>query len=163
MSVLAQDVLKHRIIERMDKFGLSKADMAKRLNMDYTTFWRKLNGKRNIDVPLLQEIAKILGTSTAYLLGETDDPFSVKPTVSSSRPEKQEVRISEATRDLEAMLKDLVYEYPDLAIGFRDTRENWGNLSKDTKRSIADGLSLLFTPQVRTSTALKKTGKRGVV
>ena len=32
MSVLAQDVLKHRIIERMDKFGLSKADMAKRLN-----------------------------------------------------------------------------------------------------------------------------------
>ncbi|MBQ3646506.1 MAG: helix-turn-helix transcriptional regulator [Synergistaceae bacterium] len=53
---------------------ISKKEMASRLGLTYLTFWRKLNGERSVDIELLQKIAEVLGTSTAYLLGETDNP-----------------------------------------------------------------------------------------
>ena len=60
----------------MEEQYLSKKDMAKRLGMEYLTFWRTLKGERGIDVVLLMQIAQVLGTSVAYLLGETDNPVS---------------------------------------------------------------------------------------
>lgn len=68
------EVLMQRTSKLMAERFLSKKDMAERLGMEYLTFWRKLNGKRGIDVVLLMKIADVLGTSTAYLLGETNNP-----------------------------------------------------------------------------------------
>ena len=69
-----QGILTNRITARMKQLYISKADMARRLDMDYVTFWRKVNGQRSININLLKRIAELLGTSTAYLMGETDDP-----------------------------------------------------------------------------------------
>ena len=69
------NILIRRTNQLMDKMYLTKKEMAERLGMEYLTFWRKLNGKRGIDVPLLMKIAKVLGTSASYLLGETDNPI----------------------------------------------------------------------------------------
>ena len=74
MGVQSTDVFKQRVSQLMKLCSLSKKDMAQRLNVDYSTFWRKLNGQRNVDMELLKRIAEILGTSTAYLIGETDNP-----------------------------------------------------------------------------------------
>ena len=74
MGVQSTDVFKQRVSQLMKLCSLSKKDMAQRLNLDYSTFWRKLNGQRNVDMELLKRIAEILGTSTAYLIGETDNP-----------------------------------------------------------------------------------------
>ena len=74
MGVQSTDVFKQRVSQLMKLCSLSKKDMAQRLNVDYSTFWRKLNGQRNVNMELLKRIAEILGTSTAYLIGETDNP-----------------------------------------------------------------------------------------
>ena len=70
----AIDIFTERVSKLMKLNSLSKKDMATRLNVDYSTFWRKLNGKRNVDISVLMQIAEILGTSVAYLIGETDKP-----------------------------------------------------------------------------------------
>lgn len=82
MRVQSSDIFTQRVSELMRRNYLTKAEMAKRLNVDYSTFWRKLNGQRNVDMVLLKKIAEILGTSTAYLTGETD--------ISSVIPQKSE-------------------------------------------------------------------------
>ena len=77
MGVQSSEIFTQRVSELMKKNFLTKKDMANRLNVDYSTFWRKLNGKRNVDMALLKQIAEILGTSTAYLIGETDNPITI--------------------------------------------------------------------------------------
>ena len=68
------DIFTERVSHLMKRNSLSKKDMASRLNVDYSTFWRKLKGKRNVDMSVLIQIARILGTSVSYLVGETDNP-----------------------------------------------------------------------------------------
>ena len=70
----APNIFSVRVSDLMKKRFISKMEMSRRLNIDYSTFWRKLNGERSVDIELLQKIAEVLGTSTAYLLGETDNP-----------------------------------------------------------------------------------------
>lgn len=67
-------ILIERMNELMKQRYISKKEMAERLEMEYLTFWRKLNGKRSVDANLLKRIAAVLGTSVAYLMGETDNP-----------------------------------------------------------------------------------------
>ena len=87
MGVQSSDIFTQRVTKLMKERFLTKKDMAKRLNVDYSTFWRKLNGQRNVDVVLLKQIADILGTSTAYLMGETDQPERILVQTSRSTPE----------------------------------------------------------------------------
>ena len=76
MGIQSSSIFTQRVSELMRQNYLTKTDMARRLNVDYSTFWRKLNGQRNVDMVLLKQIAEILGTSTAYLTGETDTPLA---------------------------------------------------------------------------------------
>ena len=73
MKTQSADIFAQRVIEMMNQRHFTKAEMAKRLNVDYSTFWRKLNGQRSIDIPLLRQIANVLGTTVSYLMGETDN------------------------------------------------------------------------------------------
>ena len=68
------DIFTERVSLLMKRNFLSKKDMAMRLHVDYSTFWRKLNGRRNVDISALIQIAEILGTTVSYLIGETDNP-----------------------------------------------------------------------------------------
>ena len=152
METQETEILYQRVEKLMTERFISIKDMAERLNMEYVTLWRKLNGKRSIDVSLLKRIAEILGTSAAYLLGETDDPspklfYAVKTAKSNPKPKKIQKKISRTTLELESMLKDIFYEYPDLATGFRDTRKQWGKMSQSRKKYIMNGLAELFIPK----------------
>ena len=88
MGAQSPDIFTERVSRLMKRNSLSKKDMASRLNVDYSTFWRKLNGKRNIDLPVLIQIATILGTSVSYLVGETDNPVLPHATHSESLSEQ---------------------------------------------------------------------------
>lgn len=65
--------LGERIEERMRAAGLSQAELARRVGLSqpsvYALLRKNKTGSRN-----LHSIARELGTSTAYLEGETDDP-----------------------------------------------------------------------------------------
>ena len=74
MTTLSPDIFTERVSLLMKRNFLSKKDMATRLHVDYSTFWRKLNGRRNVDISALIQIAEILGTTVSYLIGETDNP-----------------------------------------------------------------------------------------
>ena len=113
----------------------------------------------------LARLAEVLGTTVAYLQGEEGEPSHAdQPVGSRAGTEKAEKpHISKATLDLEAIMKDLVYNYPDLAVGFRDTRENWGSLPEDDKESVADALMLAFGPEGYIPKRLRKEGRCGKV
>ena len=76
MNSQVPEVLMQRTNKLMAERYITKKQMAERLEMEYLTLWRKLKGKRGIDIVLLMDIAKVLGTSVAYLIGETDNPLS---------------------------------------------------------------------------------------
>ncbi|MCR5347704.1 MAG: helix-turn-helix domain-containing protein [Fretibacterium sp.] len=150
-----------RIKRLISEKHLSQTKIAKELGIHYTTLWRRLNGARDLNVDFLVNLARVLGTSAAFLLGETEDP---SPDLSQARSgEETPPRVSSVTLDLEVMIKDLVYEHPDLAIGFRDTRENWGSLSENDKESIADALMLTFGSGGCRPGRLKKESRHGKV
>ena len=67
-------VFAKRVELLMRRQDLSNQNMADKLNMDYSSFWRRIKGKRTVDMNLLIRLAEVLGTSVAYLIGETDNP-----------------------------------------------------------------------------------------
>lgn len=52
---------------------LTQSDVAKRLNVDQSTYSYWEAGKRNIDANTLAKLAELYGVSTDYLLGRTDE------------------------------------------------------------------------------------------
>ena len=67
-------MLNERIKKRLSETRMTKTELSEKLGIEYSTLWRRLNGERKIDVEFLMQIAKVLGTTTTYLMGETDEP-----------------------------------------------------------------------------------------
>lgn len=156
------EMLSERVKDLLETKGIKQKEISEELGVEYSTLWRRLRGERKITVDFLQRLSKSLGTSSAYLLGETDDP---SPHLGGAIPKEDGAspRVSRTTLDLEEIVKDLVYEYPDLAIGFRDTRENWKTLPEEDKQSIADALLSVFRPDPSRPTRLREKGRKGQV
>lgn len=156
------EMLSERVKDLLEAKGLKQKAISEELGVEYSTLWRRLRGERKITIDFLQRLSKSLGTSSAYLLGETDDP-SPNPGKTPLQEEGVSPRVSRTTLDLEEIIKDLVYEHPDLAIGFRDTRENWKTLPDEDKQSIADALLSVFRPDPLRPTRLREKGRKGQV
>ena len=117
------EVLMERTNKLMNERYINKKEMAERLGMEYLTFWRKLKGKRGIDVILLMQIANILGTSAAYLLGETDSPYSNLP--SDNVTEKPIViQSSDPSRKIVSEPSKLSFHSGEISIDIPDTPAN---------------------------------------
>lgn len=63
-----------RIRERIEANGFSREQFASFLGVDAVTAWRWIKGERNLKEKTIKEIAQVLNTTSAYLMGETDDP-----------------------------------------------------------------------------------------
>ncbi|MDO5116557.1 MAG: helix-turn-helix domain-containing protein [Synergistaceae bacterium] len=64
--------------------GLSQADFATRIDLSRFTVMDWEKGQKFPDLKILALMAKILNTSVAYLIGETDDP--ARPVVGATTP-----------------------------------------------------------------------------
>lgn len=127
MEMQSTDIFTERVNKLMKTLSLSKKDMASRLNVDYSTFWRKLNGKRNVDISVLMQIAGILGTSVAYLIGETSNP--IPPTKSSDDTSivNEDLSTTEKTSKETIHQKTpghLVFKHGDYCVDIPDTPSN---------------------------------------
>ena len=118
--------------------------MAHRLNLDYSTFWRKANGERGVDVPLLMEIVKVLGTTAGYLLGETDIPDKPNDEKSiESGNVNLIIQTNDHSREIVSKPGHLTFRNGDVLIDIPDTPENkkWFNeflnSSIKTERTLA--------------------------
>lgn len=157
------DILSERVKGLLEARNISQKDISEKLGVEYSTLWRRLKGERKINIDFLKLLAESLGTSSAYLLGETDDPSPIPSFPAQQDGNSHRPHVSQTTLDLEEIIKDLVYEHPDLAIGFRDTRENWKTLPEEDKQSIADALLSVFRPDPSRPTRLREKGRKGQV
>ena len=140
---------------------MKQKDLAKVLGIHVNT----LSHWENIELPFkdvrkISMLAEALGTTVDYL--KEQDPARSEVGAETANGERTQ-HISRSTLDLEAIMKDLGYEYPDLAIGFRDTRENWMNLPESDKESVADALMVAFGPEGYVPKHLRQEGKCGKV
>lgn len=113
------EVLMGRTNRLMAERAITKKEMADRLDMEYLTFWRKLKGKRGIDVVLLMKIANVLGTSVSYLVGETDNPSLP---VSNDTPVV--IQSSDPSRKITSEPSRLSFHNGDVSIDIPDTPAN---------------------------------------
>jgi len=67
-----------RLAERMQIAQLSQAELARRVGMSQQAVGKLVNGESRSS-PNLHKIARELGTTPAYLAGETDDPDAGAP------------------------------------------------------------------------------------
>lgn len=67
-------VLAERVKRLLEEKRLSQKELSEKIGIDYTTFWRRLKGARKIDINFLRNLAVNLETSSAFLLGDVDDP-----------------------------------------------------------------------------------------
>ena len=145
MRVQSSNIFTQRVSELMKQNFLTKKDMAERLNVDYSTFWRKLNGQRNVDMVLLKRIAEILGTSTGYLIGETNNPVPIYQSM-----EKGEYKINYA------YWGEVLDNSQDLAKnGDKDTI---AYVSQMLRRALS-----LLTPKTDIKSPLNSTGEKRTI
>jgi transcriptional regulator with XRE-family HTH domain len=97
-----------RIKELLAVRGISQAELARRVGVRQSTMNMLANG-RSHGSKHLHRIARELGTTPAYLTGETDDPDAENPQIHLS---SQEQRLLEIYRQLptkdRAALKQLI-------------------------------------------------------
>lgn len=67
-----------RIEERLEKVGISQAELARRVGLRQSTVNSLIRGDSRSSRSILQ-IARELKTTPSYLIGETDDPHSDAP------------------------------------------------------------------------------------
>ena len=119
MAKQVHEVLLERTSRLMAERLIIKQEMANRLDMEYLTFWRKLKGKRGIDVVLLMKIATVLGTSAAYLLGETDNP-----SLSGTKDTSIVIQTNDPSREIVSKPSRLSFHNGEVSIDIPDTPAN---------------------------------------
>ena len=73
MNSSSNKLIPERLKTAREKLNLSKAEAARRIGLTAAAYVRYEAGDRNPSIQVLQSIAEKLGTSVAYLLGETTD------------------------------------------------------------------------------------------
>lgn len=72
----------------IDTMGISQAELARRVGMSQSALNSLARGDTRSS-PRLHVIARELGTTAAYLSGETDDPAAEVPAISLNHEERQ--------------------------------------------------------------------------
>lgn len=65
---------RQRLINCRKQLGITKQEAAKRMLMSQPAYLRYESGERKPSIHVIQFMAYVLGTSTNYLIGETDNP-----------------------------------------------------------------------------------------
>ena len=137
------EIFRQRVNKLMAERCLSKKEMAERLDMEYLTFWRKINGKRGVDVVFLMRMAKVLGTSVAYLLGETDSPvFVSSDTLTNDKLDKKVSAETLYEEKHEEKLGRLIFRHGDFCIDIPDTPSNQNWFKELTTSMLMAGLAV---------------------
>ena len=67
-------LIAERLTECRKKLGITKQEAAKRMLMSQPAYLRYESGERTPSIHVIYFMANVLGTSTEYLTGKTDNP-----------------------------------------------------------------------------------------
>ncbi len=114
MRPLMRDKIETLLTEKR----ISKTELSEKLGIGYSTLWRRLSGRRVLDVDFLMDLASLLGTSVSYLIGETDESSTNN---NEKIKEKIKVHQSESAPDTSG---HLVFKHRDYQVDIPDTPSN---------------------------------------
>ncbi|WP_027416503.1 helix-turn-helix domain-containing protein [Aneurinibacillus terranovensis] len=100
-------MLAQRIRQLRKSKKMTQEDLAKRANTTKGTISNYENGHSSPPNEMLVLLAEILGTTTDYLLGRTDNPHNTSTTNPNTLPTLTPKDERDIARDLEKMLSDL--------------------------------------------------------
>ena len=135
MSEIISERLKKLIAEKR----YSKAEISERLGIGYSTLWRRLNGERSVNIDFLRELASVLDTSVAYLIGETDNP--VPPNAQDVSKLSSSDELSKETLHQE-MPGHLVFRHGDYCVDVPDTPSNQAWFKELTANLLMAGVAV---------------------
>lgn len=136
------------IKKKREDAGLSQKALAELTGFFSQTVGRWEREEQTPNALDLKKIALALNTTTTALLEEVEEE--------AGKPQSQ------AAQDFEIMIRDLAQKNPDLAVLFRDTRENWDEFSDRELQAIADGLAFVFgKTTAEQEKRMKKEGRFG--
>ncbi len=72
---------RQRLTECRNKLGLTKQEVAKRMQLSQPAYLRYESGERTPTLPIIQVMADVLGTSVDYLTNKTDIPTPTSYTI----------------------------------------------------------------------------------
>ena len=119
-------VINERIKELISNKRFSKAEISEKLGIGYSTLWRRLNGERSINVDFLSDLAKVLGTSSSYLIGETDNPDAIVQHEQKAISKEENAQKDETSKEtlLQETPGHLIFQHGDYYVDVPDTPSN---------------------------------------
>ena len=102
-NAISRTLISDRLITIRESLGINKAEAARRTGLTKMGYGRYESGQRSPSPQMIEFIALCLGTTSAYLTGESDDPapdyiiissvsepelFNVISTIRNSDPDK---------------------------------------------------------------------------
>lgn len=106
-----------RLTQLREERGLTKKEVAEKLNIDQTTYGKYELSKRQPDYDTLQKIASFYDVSTDYLLGRTDERqnYNINNTDSDWPPEAKVLfrDVKKLTPEQLELVTKLVKEFVD--------------------------------------------------
>ena len=155
-----------RIRECRKRKGLTQAQLGEMVGSDGNTISRWELNKLGMGQEYILKFAQVLNTSTAYLLGETDNP--ARADVSSAQGNRAQASAdtpkTEAAQDLDRLIRELASKNPDLIVRLRSTAQSLDELSDEAKQAIADGLKyVLGLAELDDLPRLKRDSGKGLI
>lgn len=148
---------------------LTQQELADRVGVSRTAISQWEGGAYLPERENLISLGEALGVSTAYLIGETDNPERAEIGYTSETSfinnAQGAVRYqTEAAQDLDRLIRELASKNPDLIIRLRSTAQSLDELSDDAKQAIADGLKyVLGLAELDELPRLKKDSGKGLI
>ena len=78
------NIIGERIKEKIKERAITQKEVAQMLGVEPNTFTRWANGNRTPDIETLKKIARILSTTVAYLIGESDVKETTTPSYNAN-------------------------------------------------------------------------------
>lgn len=127
-----------RLRMRRKQIGLSQEQLGELVNFHVNTVRRWENGSRSPDAGTLQEIAKALDTTTAYLLGEMDAPQALAaPAAGASSP--QVVEGKNVVPPVGGSDAPVVFQIGEMRLELPPTPETYAFLERQLKGVLPTG------------------------
>ncbi|MCD4785381.1 MAG: helix-turn-helix transcriptional regulator [Candidatus Eremiobacteraeota bacterium] len=117
--------LNERICEWMEKQGVNRAELARRLGKSRAYITRMLNGKPNLTIGSLVKVASALGVKVEIGLASPSPPIADSPPPEEEKQQETEWKIMQKEREKYLLDQQLKSKVRDYSSGYELKKKNY--------------------------------------